>query len=74
LVTQDGFKAICARHDFTQAEKGTRAFLDASLKEVATKVTTFAMIQAQHDKHSGLNREDAKKAIQMTKEIPNGNY
>jgi len=74
LVTQESFKNVCSRHDFTQAEKGTRAYLDECLKEVTTKVTVLAMIQADHDKHKGLNRKDAKSAVKMTKEIPNGNY
>jgi hypothetical protein len=72
VVTNKEFQGLCARYGFSQAESGTKDLLNAALVAAAEKITKQGILQADHDKQSGLNGEHAKKAVEMTKEIPRG--
>lgn len=72
LFTKKEFQGLCARHDFTQAEDGTLAVLNKAVDSALVKIAIQGLLQADHDKHSGLNGNHAKKAVEMTKEIPKG--
>lgn len=74
LLTSENFHALHGRHGFTQAESGTAEMLNDALLDILTKVTKQAILQSEHCGHSGINGEDAKKAIEMTREIPTGYY
>lgn len=74
LLTKDGFNALCSRHNFSQAEKGTHALLNEILLEALGSVVKQGMLQADYQGQSGLSREHAQKAIENTPEIPKGYY
>ena len=74
VITSKDFQGLYSRHDFTQAGKGCKEFLNAELVEMSRQLTTQAVLQAEHEKHSGLNASHAQKANEMTPEIPKGIY
>lgn len=74
IITAENFRGLYSKHGFTQAERGARAVLDETLKEQITHLTKLGMLQADHEGHSGLSRENALKAVEMTPEIPKGIY
>jgi len=74
LITTEQFHGLHARYGFTQAEAGTNEVLNAALVEALTRVTKHAMLQAEHEGHTGLNGDHAKKAIEMVTELPKGVY
>lgn len=73
-MTKQSFKGLYSRYGFTQAERGALDAVDECLKTQTTKVTVQAMLQADHENRHGLNGKHAKKAIEMTPEIPAGIY
>lgn len=74
IITSNAFKAGYSRYGFSQAEAGAREVLNGFLVEDLNTLTRQAMLQADHKKHSGLSRDDAQKAVEMSPEIPNGIY
>jgi histone H3/H4 len=74
LLTSADFHALHSRYGFSQSQKGAEDVMNAALREVTTKLTRAAILQAEHDGRSGLNASHAQKAIDMTKEIPRGFY
>ncbi len=74
MLTTESFHALHLRYGFTQAEAGTPELLNDALVDVTTKVTKQAILQSEHQGHTGLNGEMAKKGIEMTREIPAGLY
>lgn len=74
LHTKADFKGLYTRYGFTQAQSGVSDMLNDELINVATKITKQAMLQSEHENHSGLNDKHAKKAIEMTAVIPKGFY
>jgi len=72
LLTKKEFQGLCSRYGFSQAEDGTLLVLNDALVNALEKITIQGVLQADHDKHSGLNGNHAKKAVEMTKEIPKG--
>ena len=74
LHTKSDFKGLYTRYGFTQSERGVSDMLNDELITVATKLTKQAMLQSEHEKHSGLNENHAKTAIDMTPIIPKGVY
>ena len=72
LLTKKQFQGLCSRNGFSQAEDGTLTILNGALENALEKITVQGILQADHDKHSGLNGNHAKKAVEMTKEIPKG--
>ena len=73
-MTSENFHALCGRYGFTQAEAGTAEMVNDAMVDVLTKVVKQAMLQSEHQGHTGLNGEMAKKGIEMTREIPHGLY
>ncbi len=74
LLTSEGFRGLCARFGFSQAEAGSADLLNEALVDILTKVTKAGMLQAEHSGHSGLHGEHAQAAIEMIGEIPRGLY
>lgn len=74
LITSEEFHALCGRYGFTQAEAGAAEYFNDAQVNVLTKVTKQGILQSEHEGHTGLNGNHAKKAIDMTREIPNGLY
>ncbi len=74
FLTTEGFRGLCARHGFSQAEAGSAQVLNDALVDLTAKLTKAAMLQAEHNKQTGLHGEHAKAAIEMTREIPRGIY
>jgi uncharacterized protein YidB (DUF937 family) len=72
VLTKKEFQGLCARYGFSQAESGTLDLLNETLVAAVEKITKQGILQADHDKQSGLNGGHAKKAVEMTKEIPKG--
>lgn len=74
LLTNEAFHGLHSRYGFTQAQSKTSALLNEELVRLTQTLTRQAILQAEHEGHSGLNGEHAKKAIQMTSEVPKGFY
>lgn len=74
LLPNDSFHGLHARYGFTQAEKGAAKFFNDALIDVTQKLTRQSILQAEHEGHSGLNGNHAKKAIEATPEVPKGVY
>jgi hypothetical protein len=73
-MTSAQYKALCAKHGFRSAEKGTRDTINQILLEDADALMRQAALQADHEKHKGLSRSNALKAVEMTPDIPKGIY
>lgn len=74
VVTGDAFRGLYSRHGFQRAQKGTRYALNEILHREAVNLTKLGMLQADHEKKMGLNKDHAQKAVEMTPEIPKGIY
>jgi hypothetical protein len=74
LFTGDGFKALLARHGFSQAQAGTMEQLNGYLCEPIRDVTRFAVLQADNEKHAGLHRDHAQTGLDEIAEVPKGIY
>jgi hypothetical protein len=74
MLTSEAFHGLHARYGFTQAQDGAAAVLNEELVNLTIKLTKQAMLQAEHEGHSGLNGNHARKAIEATPEVPKGVY
>jgi len=74
MITKEQFHGLHQRHGFTQAQAGVAEMVNEALVDVLTKVVKQGVLQAEQDRHTGLNGSHAKKAIVMTSEIPSGLY
>ena len=74
LTTKEQFKAILRKNGVTQVEKGCHELYNTYQEDMLTKVTTAGKINADHNKHRGLQKSDADAAIDIVKEIPKGVY
>ena len=74
MLTSEAFHGLHSRYGFTQAQEGAAEILNEELIALTSKLTRQAILQAEHDGHSGLNAHHARKAIDMTPEVPKGVY
>ena len=74
MITRENFKGIASRNGFTRCEDGTYEMLNAALETTTGRAVAFAVLQAEHERHAGLNGSDAQKAIAATPEFPKSGY
>jgi histone H3/H4 len=75
LSTKQNFKGLQRKYHITQAETGCHDKLDQMQQAVLQKLVIQSNIQAEHSgRKRSLQKKDAVVAIDMTKEIPKGNY
>ena len=74
LTTKEQFKGLQRSNHVTQVEKGCHEYFNKCQEEILEKLVVQSKINADHNKHKGLQKSDADSAIDMIKEIPNGVY
>lgn len=74
LMTKENFKGLAASYGFARVEKGTYESFNKNLDGTLEHITKHAMYQADHDGKKGLSKEHARKAIELTPEVPDGVY
>lgn len=74
MLTRDNHKAGAARAGFTRCEDGTYEMMNAALESSLGRAVAHAVLQAEHERHAGLNGSDAQKGIAATPEFPKSTY
>ena len=74
VTTKAQFQALYSRPGFSRAEKGTFDNLNTKLLSATSRATRTAMLVAEHERHSTLSRDDARRGIELTPEYPKGVY
>ena len=74
MITSQEMKILLARNGFSQAQKGSRDFINQFAEECLESSLKQAMLQADYQGRSGLNKEHAQKAMEHTVGFPKGSY